>query len=172
MSARSSRLLPKRPRSGFTLVELLVAAGITTFMAGFIAVIVMNISSTASRSSSRLGADAQARLILDQLERDLQGALYRDDGNVWLAAEVLNGASGGATGLWQIAPRNPKPVGGISLLLNTPSINDARFGTAGIWLRFFTHGTSVTNAASDVSCLLYTSPSPRDRQKSRMPSSA
>ena len=151
MSARSSRLLPKRPRSGFTLVELLVAAGITTFMAGFIAVIVMNISSTASRSSSRLGADAQARLILDQLERDLRGALYRDDGNVWFAAEVLNGASGGATGLWQIAPRNPKPVGGISLLLNTPSINDARFGTAGIWLRFFTHGTSVTNAALDVS---------------------
>ena len=91
MSARSSTLLPRRPRAGFTLVELLVAAGITTFMAGFIAVIVMNISSTASRSSSRLGADAQARLILDQLERDLQGALYRDDGNVWLAAEVRMG---------------------------------------------------------------------------------
>ncbi|MBM3865717.1 MAG: hypothetical protein FJ381_07420 [Verrucomicrobia bacterium] len=151
MSARSSRLLPWRPRVGFTLVELLVAAGITTFMAGFIAVIVMNISSTASRSGSRLGADAQARLILDQLERDLQGALYRDDGNVWLAADILNGASGGATGLWQIAPRNPKPVGGISLLLNTPSINGARFGTAGVWLRFFTHGNSVTNAALDVS---------------------
>ena len=30
----------------------------------------------------------------------------------------------------------------------------------------------VINLAKDVSCLLYTSPSPRDRQKSRMPSSA
>ena len=28
------------------------------------------------------------------------------------------------------------------------------------------------NIAGDVNCLLYTSPSPRDRQKSRMPSSA
>ena len=28
------------------------------------------------------------------------------------------------------------------------------------------------NAALDLACLLYTSPSPRDRQKSRMPSSA
>ena len=33
-------------------------------------------------------------------------------------------------------------------------------------LKFGWHGTSHTN------CLLYTSPSPRDRQKSRMPSSA
>jgi type II secretory pathway pseudopilin PulG len=143
MSARSPRLA-RRARAGFTLVELLVAAGITTFMAGFIAVIVMNISANASRSSSRLGADAQARLILDQIEQDLQSALYRDDGNIWLAAEVLNGASGGATGLWQIAPRNPKPVGGISLALNTPSIADARYGTAGVWLRFFTNGKPVT----------------------------
>ena len=31
---------------------------------------------------------------------------------------------------------------------------------------------SVTIDGKDISCLLYTSPSPRDRQKSRMPSSA
>ena len=30
----------------------------------------------------------------------------------------------------------------------------------------------VVSAAMDTVCLLYTSPSPRDRQKSRMPSSA
>ena len=29
-----------------------------------------------------------------------------------------------------------------------------------------------TDAARNIACLLYTSPSPRDRQKSRMPSSA
>ena len=33
-------------------------------------------------------------------------------------------------------------------------------------------GLSATTYARIVSCLLYTSPSPRDRQKSRMPSSA
>ena len=35
------------------------------------------------------------------------------------------------------------------------------------------HGkTTLTAAITKVICLLYTSPSPRDRQKSRMPSSA
>ena len=37
---------------------------------------------------------------------------------------------------------------------------------------FFTSSTSFANPAVTVGCLLYTSPSPRDRQKSRMPSSA
>ena len=31
---------------------------------------------------------------------------------------------------------------------------------------------TLTKAFEDITCLLYTSPSPRDRQKSRMPSSA
>ena len=30
----------------------------------------------------------------------------------------------------------------------------------------------LKNSGNDIHCLLYTSPSPRDRQKSRMPSSA
>ena len=36
----------------------------------------------------------------------------------------------------------------------------------------FNPGPKVSNPIRDESCLLYTSPSPRDRQKSRMPSSA
>ena len=36
----------------------------------------------------------------------------------------------------------------------------------------FVVGLSLVFAALGASCLLYTSPSPRDRQKSRMPSSA
>ena len=35
-----------------------------------------------------------------------------------------------------------------------------------------TVGNTVSNLSSSRACLLYTSPSPRDRQKSRMPSSA
>ncbi|MBM3855276.1 MAG: prepilin-type N-terminal cleavage/methylation domain-containing protein, partial [Verrucomicrobia bacterium] len=145
-------------RRGFTLVELLVAAGITAAIAGFIAIIVMNVSSTWSRASTRLGADAQARILLDQLQLDLQGALFREDGNVWLAADLLNGSSGGATGLWQIAPRNPKPVGGLSLDLTATRadlraedrgrLERSRYGTAGVWLRFFTtsRGTNTSTA--------------------------
>ena len=60
---------------GYTLVEVLVAAGITALIAGFIAAIVASISTSWSRSSTRLGADAQARLILDQIQLDLQLSL-------------------------------------------------------------------------------------------------
>ena len=81
-------------RRGFTLVEVLVAAGITALIAGFIAAIVRNVSITWNRAGNRLGTDAQARIVLDQLQLDLQGALFRDDGNVWFAAELLNNSNG------------------------------------------------------------------------------
>ena len=37
---------------------------------------------------------------------------------------------------------------------------------------FLVLGALLINSQNDAICLLYTSPSPRDRQKSRMPSSA
>jgi prepilin-type N-terminal cleavage/methylation domain-containing protein len=157
-SATGSR---RRKRRGFTLIELLVAAGITALIAGFIAVIVRNVSITWTRAGNRLGTDAQARIVLDQLQLDLQGALYRDDGNVWLAADVLNASNGNATGLWQIAPRNPKPAGGISLDMAATraqlradergKLEHARFGTAGVWLRFFTTSRGTNVAATPTS---------------------
>ena len=128
-------------RRAFTLIELLVAAVITAVLAGFIVTIVSNVSGFWNRTSGRLSTEAQARYILDQLSLDLSSAQFRDDGNVWMAADVLNGATGGATGLWQAAAANPKPTtaGATgSLNMTTPSIADARFGTAGVWLRFFT----------------------------------
>ena len=42
----------------------------------------------------------------------------------------------------------------------------------GIWFRDTREYFSVSDLIVDETCLLYTSPSPRDRQKSRMPSSA
>lgn len=158
----SRRGQPRRAR-GFTLIELLVAAAITALLAGFIAAIVRNLSVVWTRSGNRLGADAQARLVLDQLQVDLQGALFRDDGNVWFAADVLNNSNGGATGLWQIATRNPKPTGGVSLDMAATraqlradergKLENARFGTAGVWLRFFTtsRGTNTTTNLTTVS---------------------
>src|SRR5690349_20917137 len=85
-------------RRAFTVIELLVAAGITAILAGFIAVIVRNVSVVWTRAGNRLGTDAQARIVLDQLQLDLQGAIFRDDGNVWMAADLLNNSNGRATG--------------------------------------------------------------------------
>ena len=51
-----------------------------------------------------------------------------------------------------------------------------RFGNVIVWEKAGTSGfkgsRKSTAYAATIACLLYTSPSPRDRQKSRMPSSA
>jgi prepilin-type N-terminal cleavage/methylation domain-containing protein len=142
--------LARRPAGagGFTLIEVLVAATITALLAGFIVAIVANVSEFWSRSTGRLSTDAQARLVLDQLTLDLSSAVYRDDGNVWMAINVLNNATGNATGLWQTAAANAKPVGGVSLAMNSANLIDTRYGTAGVWLRFFTTKRGA-NTATD-----------------------
>lgn len=149
----SSRIVRRSPRRGFTLIELLVAAGITALLAVFISVIVRNVGATWSRASSRLGADAQARLVLDQISLDLQSAIYRDDGNVWMAVDVLNNTTN-APGLWDNTNANVgriKPAGGLSLQMNVPNLADARFGQAGVWLRFFTTRRAANTNANTVS---------------------
>ncbi len=128
-----------RRAAGFTLLELIVAAGITALLAGFMAVIVANVSGFWTRSSGRLSAESQARYILDQLALDLQSAQYRDDTGVWLAADVLNGT--GNSGAWDARPNattKPPSATGTTLRYDAPDIGAATFGRAGVWLRFFT----------------------------------
>ena len=113
-------------------MELMVAAVITAVIVGFIVAIVSKVSGFWTRTSGKLSAGAQARHVLDQLTLDLSSAAYRDDGNVWMAVDVLNNSNGGATNLWQIAAANAKPVGGVSLAMNASTLSTARFGTAGV----------------------------------------
>ncbi|MBI5768970.1 MAG: prepilin-type N-terminal cleavage/methylation domain-containing protein [Verrucomicrobia bacterium] len=141
----------------FTLLELLVAASITAVLAAFVAVIIGNVATTWKKASGRLGADAQARLILDQLQLDLQGAIFRDDGSatVPFAAEIVDRTSN-AGNLWIAAARNPKPTGtgaNGSVILNLSNITDCRFGMAGVWLRFFTTRRGGNDATSTATSL-------------------
>ncbi len=154
--ATTRRLKARAPLRGFTLIELLVAASITAVLAAFMAVIVSNVTGVWSRTSGRLSTDAQARLILDQLALDLQGARYADDGRVWLAATVLaNTTNAGA--LWDTrnataSALKPATVTGPQPLptYNAAKISDATFGQAGVWLRFFTtrRGAFTTTAGT------------------------
>jgi prepilin-type N-terminal cleavage/methylation domain-containing protein len=139
------------PRA-FTLIEVLVSVAITAAIAGLIVAIVANVSGFWSRTSGRLSAEAQARYVLDQLTLDLQSALYRDDGNTWLAATIPTSTSN--TGLWNTqnttgnAVKPANAAGSLQFIatgsdgkpssLSDSSPNGPRFGIAGTWLRFFT----------------------------------
>jgi len=129
----------KCKNTGFTLIELLVAVGITAMLVGLMLTIVVNVMGGWSRSSGSLTAGNQARLVMDQLTRDLQSAILKSDSasNVWLAATIQ---PAGVIGDWG----GSKPEAG-SLSIPTltattdpvPSLDDYRFGQAGVWLRFF-----------------------------------
>jgi len=134
------------------MVELLVAASITVLLAGFMAVVVGDVAGYWTRTSGRLTAEAQARIVLDQLTLDLQSAQFADNGNTWLAANVQN-ATGNIPG-WisnDQTPARAKPAA-LSLSMNAAdfSADTNRFGVAGTWLRFFTtaRGTNQNTPAA------------------------
>jgi type II secretory pathway pseudopilin PulG len=141
--------------SGFTIIELLVAVSITVVMVGLILMIVTNVLTVWNRTSGDISRENQARQALDLLARDLQGAVFRADGNVWLAATVQSaGGNVGMTGeSWTAGGGTLKPTGAVSLRLGpamVPPVNDegtdapelgfedSRFGRRGMWLRLFT----------------------------------
>ena len=73
-----------------------------------------------------------------------------------------------------------QPMGGPGDKVFPPTYLDAEYATEKRWIRNDDDGNPQTTDCVQLDsvqsqanrCLLYTSPSPRDRQKSRMPSSA
>lgn len=153
---RPKSIVAARARRAFTLIEMLVAVAITAVLVGFIVVVVNNVSGFWSRTTGRLGVEAQARFILDRLQLDLESALFRDDGGVNFAASIVNNARGTTGTPWQPAAANPKPVGGLSLDLAATRADlavrgrfaDTRYGNGGTWLRFFTTRRGANTATS------------------------
>jgi len=125
MNPRVDETLLGRGRAGFTIVELLVASAITLLIAGLIVGLIANSLGSWGRLQGTLTAEAQAHAVLDRLAQELQGAIYRDDGGVWLAATVQAGE--GASGVWV---EGSKPA---AASLDPAAV---RFGVAGVWLRF------------------------------------
>jgi type II secretory pathway pseudopilin PulG len=147
------RRVSAKGRRSFTLIELLVAAVLTVVLAGLVLAAVAAVLRQWNRSTGRLGAAVQARLALDQITQDLQCAILRADGKVWLAAAVLPDTS--LSGRWQPAAvaAQAKPGNGHPRILDlgAPRIEDARFGVAGVWLRFFTTKPDTNASAADLS---------------------
>jgi type II secretory pathway pseudopilin PulG len=144
-AGRVGRVIPNPPGScigrrvkynppclrAFTVVELLVAAAITAVIASLMLSLVSNVLGGWNRSHGTLETEAQARLALDQIAQDIQGALFKNDGNVWLAAAIEDVTT--TSGLWLAATTNAKPSS-VSVDPAT-ALADMRFGRAGVWLR-------------------------------------
>ena len=137
---------------GFTLLELLLAATLTALLAALVLATMAGVMSHWNRTAGRLSAAAAAQLGLDQLAQDLQAAVFRADGNVWLAASVLPDTS--LSGQWRVAavaaqgkPGNSHPG---TLSLAASSADAMRFGVAGVWLRFFTTKADTNADAADL----------------------
>jgi type II secretory pathway pseudopilin PulG len=139
--------------TGFTLIEVLVAATLTIVLATLVLAAVSGVMNHWNRTAGRLATAADARLVLGQLAEDLQGAIFRADGNVWMAVTVQ--ADTGLSGQWRAAARPSQEKPGNAhpetLDLATPSMEDARFGVAGVWLRFFTTKQDTSADAANLS---------------------
>ncbi|MEJ6733936.1 MAG: prepilin-type N-terminal cleavage/methylation domain-containing protein [Opitutaceae bacterium] len=76
-------------RRAFTLVELLVAVGITAVLAAVLLSLVTSTLTLWERSASALAMDNQATLVLDRLARDLESAVVRENlGDTWIEHAV------------------------------------------------------------------------------------
>ena len=74
--------------TSFTLIEVLVAAALTAVLAAVALAAVSGVLSHWNRTAGRLATAAEARLVLEQLAQDLQGAIFRSDGNIWLVVTI------------------------------------------------------------------------------------
>lgn len=122
------------PIRAFTLIELLVAVTVGALIVALLVAVATSATTLWSRASGRISTAATARAVLDQIESDLQCAVFREDGNVWLAATVLTATNN--SGIW-VTSTSSRPTSE-SLELTDPSIEENRFGVAGTWLRLFT----------------------------------
>lgn len=149
--------LSKSKLRGFTVLELIVAVSVTAVLSGMLLLISRQVLETQSVSSAELERNQIAHFVLDQIQEDLQCALYRNDGNVWMAMSLLN--ESGNSGSW-IEPKKAKsPLNSLRIIESdwpSDALQDAeidslgqgpfaksRFGLAGTWLRFFTQSPEL-----------------------------
>ena len=152
--------LSKSKLRGFTVLELIVAVSVTAVLSGMLLLISRQVLETQTVSSAELERNQIAHFVLDQIQEDLQCALYRNDGNVWMAMSLLN--ESGNSGSW-IEPKKSSlakpPLNSLRIIESdwpSDALQDAeidslgqgpfaksRFGLAGTWLRFFTQSPEL-----------------------------
>lgn len=142
-----------KTQTGFTLLELLVAVTITLMLAGLMLTVVTSTLNLWHRTQDNFSTAAQAKLVLDMAERDIQAAAFRKDGATWLAVDVINDPGSLVTHGWLTPTPAAKPATTESQRMvpvtangTAPMIRETRFGLSGAWLRFIT--TNVESSGS------------------------
>ena len=152
---------PLTRTQGFTVIELLVAVSVTALLSGMLLLISTQVLETQSKSTSTIETNQIAQFVLDQVQEDLQCALYRNDGNVWMAISLLNDNenSGGSWVNPSISSNGKSQIDSLRVVgsdwpseeltdseidaLGQGPFLESRFGVAGCWLRFFSQSPEL-----------------------------
>ena len=150
---------------GFTVLELIVAVAVTAVLTGMLLLISTQVLETQSSTNAELERNQVAHFVLDQIQEDLQCALFRNDGNVWMALSILN--ESGNSGSWEEVSKTSfakSPLNSFRIIdsdwptgavqdseidsLGQGPFHKSRFGVAGTWLRFFTQSPELDPQAN------------------------
>ena len=119
----------KKHQSAFTLIEIMVATVVMVILTGLVIQITSEVLKVWNRSSGKLTANSEARIVMDLLTQDLEAAVFRNNNMTWLESEQVslvdpfgNGSSFKTTELKLFSPAQDRPSGpgdicGISYLL-------------------------------------------------------
>ncbi len=91
-----------KSRCGFTLIELLVASAIMITLVLIVTKVAVDTLTAYDRVVADLSTQAEARSVLDNMERDLNTAVIRPDGRCWMEV-IAPQATGDASGLLKLA---------------------------------------------------------------------
>ncbi len=150
------------PTSAFTLIELMVALMVAGALVALISAITIQATSVWQRAAGRIATRAQADLIFDRITQDIEGAVLRRDGNVWMAATIQSApqigkgdaAMSDATWDGRIKPFLEKmddASSSLSFPVDGRPFSQSRFGQAGVWFRFFTTQPDVQSSLHNLS---------------------
>ena len=151
-------------KKAFTILELLVAVSVTALLAGMLLTITSQVVQTQTKASGNLETNQVAQFVLDRIQEDLQCAVFKNDGNVWMAADILTNTDN--SGRWNEKSYSvPKPsIESLRVSIEhwpqenlTPTdqankqgqLTESRFGTAGTWLRFFSQSPELDPQAEN-----------------------
>lgn len=112
---------PHKFAPAFTVVEILIASAIMAVLVAVILGITSSVLTAWNNASNSLSRNFESRVSLDLIVQDLEAALFRSDGSIWMVSQaqpVTNDAIGNGTfeylKFFTVAPDRPEGPGDVS----------------------------------------------------------